>query len=284
VAATNSAVAALAARVDALERAPKNAQLRTEVAVTSMQTGDFAGALRHAERVVQENPRMVSAYVPLATATALTTPATAHVPYERMAAIVPEGPPLAAAGLADLALFQGRPADAVAILEPAITHQAHMKGALLANQYMTLAEAQAGLGQPDDALAAVDRALDNSRTDGILLPAARLLLELEHEPAAAALARELQTRATAEARAYAVIVDAEIALRHDDAEKAITSLRTLIAEQDLWLAHFALGNAYLQAGRDDDAEAEFEICHLRRGEAAMLFDDLPTLRYLRKLP
>jgi len=150
---------------------------------------------------------------------------------------------------------------------------------------MALAEAQAELGQPVEALNAVDLALDTSRADGVLLPAARLLLELDHEPAAAALARELQGRATNDARAYATIVDAEIAMRHGEVDKAIAALRALTEEQDLWLAHFVLGKAYLQAERFDEAEAEFELCHLRRGEAAMLFeDDLPTLRYLRKLP
>ena len=118
----------------------------------------------------------------------------------------------------------------------------------------------------------------------VLLPAARLYLTLEREPDALALARELHSRATEQARAYAGIVNAEIAMRRGDAARAIDTMRKIVESTDLWLAHFVLGTAYVQSQRYADAVGEFEMCGTRRGEAAILFmDDVPTLRYLAAL-
>jgi eukaryotic-like serine/threonine-protein kinase len=202
-----------------------------------------------------------------------------------MAAIKPEGASLAATGLADLALYQGRYNEAAEILELAITNDAHFGNRpALANNYLALAEARAGQGRPRDAITAVEHALDASRHDNVLLPAARLYLTLHREADALALARELHARATEQARAYAAIVNAEIAMLHGDALAAIDGLRNIVERTDFWLARFVLGTAYVQSQRYTDAVGEFEICGTRRGEAAILFtDDVPTTRYLASL-
>jgi lipopolysaccharide biosynthesis regulator YciM len=201
-----------------------------------------------------------------------------------MAAVKPEGESLAASGFADLALFEERPADAVAILEPAITHDAHMKLPGVAAKYLTLAEARADQGRPADAILAVDQALATSRHEDVLLPAAQLLVELDRESRAAALARELASRTTERAHAYSAIVNAQIAMHRGNAAGAIEMLRGVVQSTDLWLARFTLGTAFLQAQRFDEAQAEFATCQLRRSEAVTLFDDeTPTLRYLRVL-
>jgi tetratricopeptide (TPR) repeat protein len=266
----------------ALEKTPASARLRKDVAVYSLYAGDVAGAAREAEKAVQADPRLVTAYVPLAAAAMLTSPQTAHVPYERMAAIKPEGASLAAMGLADLALFEGQYDRAADILELAITNDAHFGNKpALANKYLALAEARVGQGRSSDAVTAVGHALDVSRHDNVLLPAARLYLTLHHEADAVALARELHARATEQARAYAGIVNAEIAMLHGNAATAIESLRDIVERTDLWLAHFILGTAYVQSQRYVDAVGEFEMCGTRRGEATILFmDDVPTTRYL----
>jgi tetratricopeptide (TPR) repeat protein len=72
--------------------------------------------------------------------------------------------------------------------------------------------------------------------------------------------------------------------RHNPAD-AVEALKTGLKAADLWLPHFALGVAYVEAGRYPDALAEFETCVKRRGEATALFlDDVPTVRYLATLP
>ena len=50
---------------------------------------------------------------------------------------------------------------------------------------------------------------------------------------------------------------------------------------DTWLIHFDLGRAYLETGLFVEADAEFERCLQRRGEAMELFaDDTPTYHYV----
>ena len=268
-----------------LQKAPTSARLRKDVAVYSLYAGDVAGAAREAEKAVKADPKLVTAYVPLAAAATLTNPQTAHVPYERMATIKPEGASLAAMGLADLALYQGRYDRAADILELAITNDAHFGNKpALANKYLALAEARVGQGRPNDAVTAIDHALDASRHDNVLLPAARLYLALHREAEAVALARELHARATEQARAYAGIVNAELALLQGNAATAIDMLRDIVERTDLWLAHFVLGTAYVQSQRYMEAVSELEMCGTRRGEATILFmDDVPTTRYLAAL-
>jgi tetratricopeptide (TPR) repeat protein len=283
----NPRVAArLAEKRMALQKTPTSAGLRKDVAVYSLYAGDVAGAAREAEAALKADPRLVTAYVPLAAAATLTNPRTAHVPYERVAAIKPQGASLAAMGLADLALYQGQYDRAADLLELAITNEAHFGNTpALANKYLALAEARVGQGRPKDAVAAVGHALEASRHDNVLLPAARLYVTLRREAEALALARELHARATEQARAYAGIVNAEIALLRGNAVAAIETLRDIVERTDLWLAHFVLGTAYVQSQRYVDAVDEFEMCGTRRGEAAILFmDDVPTTRYLAALP
>jgi tetratricopeptide (TPR) repeat protein len=277
--------AALAEKRRALARAPGSAALRKDVAVYSVYAGDLGGARHEAEQAVKTDPGLVAAYVPLAAAAALTAPETARLPYERMAAFKPEGASLAAVGLADLALYDRRHDDAAKILELAITDDAHFGNRPgLATKYLALAEARVGQGRTADAVTAVERALEASRHDNVLLPAARLFLALQREAEAAALARELHARATEQARAYAGIVNAEIAMRQGEAVRAIEDLRAIVAATDLWLARFVLGTAYMQSARYSDAISEFDVCGTRRGEATMLFmDDVPTIRYLSLL-
>ena len=251
----------------------------------SLKAGDIGGALRLAQQAVNIDPAMVSAYLPLATATALTNPAAARAPYERLATIAPAGPALAATGLADLALYEHRPADAIELLQPTLTNPAHMtQGPMLANQYMTMAEAQMDLGHAEEALTSVDQALGAARTESVLVPAARLLASLNHREEAMQLANELAAQAFESGGGYAAIIEAELAMQRGEMAAAIALLRASIARDDLWLAHFVLGTALLQDGRYDEAVAELELCERRRGEAAQLFtDDVPTLRYLADL-
>jgi serine/threonine protein kinase/tetratricopeptide (TPR) repeat protein len=276
----------LAEKRMALQKTPSSAELRKDVAVYSLYAGDVAGAAREAEAAVKADPRLAAAFVPLAVAATLTNPQTAHFPYERMAAIKPEGASLAAIGLADLALYQRQYDRAAGLLELAITNGAHIGNKpALANTYLSLAEARVGQGRPSDAVAAVEHALEASRHDNVLLPAARLYVTLRREAEALALARELHARATEQARAYAGIVNAEIALLRGNVVAAVDTLRDIVERTDFWLAHFILGTAYVQSQRYTEAVGEFEMCGTRRGEAAILFmDDMPTTRYLAALP
>jgi hypothetical protein len=53
----------------------------------------------------------------------------------------------------------------------------------------------------------------------------------------------------------------------------------------LWLVHYLLGVAYVEAGRFPEAIAEFDVCLKRRGEATAIFlDDVPSFRYWAPVP
>jgi hypothetical protein len=52
----------------------------------------------------------------------------------------------------------------------------------------------------------------------------------------------------------------------------------------VWLTHFDLGVAYVEAGRFVDAISELDLAQKRRGEATSIFlDDIPTYRMLAPL-
>jgi hypothetical protein len=66
--------------------------------------------------------------------------------------------------------------------------------------------------------------------------------------------------------------------------QAVESYREARAAADLWLARFALGIAYVEAGHHAEGLSELETCRSRRGEAtAVFFDDVPSFRYVAPL-
>ena len=95
----------------------------------------------------------------------------------------------------------------------------------------------------------------------------------------------LDNRLQKQSRAYAKIIDADLAMRHNRRASAIDTLREATKLADLWLARYEMGVAYAQAGAWPEALSEFDACEKRRGEATAVFlDDVPTVRYLARLP
>jgi tetratricopeptide (TPR) repeat protein len=71
------------------------------------------------------------------------------------------------------------------------------------------------------------------------------------------------------------------ALQGGDAPRAIKALTEAERLLDTWIGRFELGRAYLAAGEFVRADAEFDRCIKRRGEALELFlDNVPTYRFL----
>ena len=115
-------------------------------------------------------------------------------------------------------------------------------------------------------------------------PASLIAAGATEEPRAlaAALADDLQP----ELRAYARLLEGEIALRERRYVAASEALRGVRDLADLWWSRLALGIAYVEAGHPAEALGELEQCRRKRqGEAtAILLDDLPSIRYLAPLP
>ena len=252
---------------------------------TSFETSEDLRRAHEPEPPIQTTPQSPGAYQPLAAAAVLTSPDSARTAYERMAASGPAGASLAASGLADLALYQGRYSAAADILESAIARDARTPDREgLASKYLELAEARAGQGRRPAAMTAIGHALETSREESVLLPAARLYITLDRTDDARALARELDGTNDSTSRAYGRIVDAELALDRGDTAGAIETLRMVLKTTDLWLVRLVLGSAYLQSKQYPEAIAELNMCEVRQGEAAALLqDDEPSIRYVGML-
>jgi eukaryotic-like serine/threonine-protein kinase len=274
---------ALEAGRHATEMYPKDVLGRNNVAFYAMYAGDFATAEKEARAALELSPSFAKAYLALALSQlALGDADGATQTYERLKTSGPSGPSLAASGLADLALYQGREADASAILAKAVeSDQAAGDGAGAANKFANLAEAQLVLGRTREALSAADRATSLSKDEGPQFVAARIYLQAGREVKAQAIANELGSRLEADAQAYAHLIRGEALLKHGNARQAIESFQNAEKLADTWLGRFDLGRAYWEAKAYTQADSEFDLCLKRRGEATAVFlDDLPTYHYL----
>jgi serine/threonine protein kinase/Tfp pilus assembly protein PilF len=270
-----------------VEIAPKDVINRANLALYGMYAGDFATAADEARAVLTQDATAYRSYLPLAMAAiAKGDFEAARSAYADMSKSGPPGSSLATLGLADLALYQGRFHDAGALLIKGIVEdQARANTSGLAAKSVALAESHLGEGKTRLAIDAARRALKLLGTGPTAVPAARVLIAagVTEEPRtlAAALADNLQP----EFRAYARLLEGEIALRD---RRYVAASEALLAGQalaDLWWSRLALGIAYVEAGHPAEALGELELCRKRQGEAtAIMLDDLPSIRYLAPLP
>ncbi len=274
---------ALAEGRRALEIYPKSIPLKNNVALYAMYAGDFDAAIRESQAVLQLNPTFAKAYVCLALSQAAQgSIADAAKTYARLETTGGWGASLAAIGSADLALAQGRAADAISILEKGVERDLIEKKAdAAARKLLALAEAHLARGQTAAAQAAAERAVAQSQGENILLPAGRVFLEAGKESRALSLASELSKRFEPDARAYAKLLEGEAKTKRGQGREAISDFEAARQISDTWLGRFLLGRSYLEAKAFPEADAELEACAKRRGEAVALFlDEIPSFRYL----
>jgi len=267
----------------ALEIYPKNETSRTNYALYAMYAGDFATAATEARRVVEQNPAVAKAYLPLAMgALAQGDFPAAEDAYARMTKTGAQGASLGSIGAADVALYQGRFADAARILEAGIAADEQARNtAGLAAKLLALAEVRAETGAMGAAVETATRALAIGPDEAIVVPAARMLLHAGRDAEASRLAATLGQQLQPQRQAYARILQGEIALSGRRYADAVNSFRAAQKLADVWLGRYELGIAYLQAGHHAEALAELELAYKRRGEATAIFlDDVPSFRYL----
>jgi serine/threonine protein kinase/tetratricopeptide (TPR) repeat protein len=201
---------------------------------------------------------------------------------QKLAALSPLGASVAASGLADIALYEGRFNEAASILGRGIAadlaagnrDRAATKSAALA---------YTRLQQKDNtkAVVAAQQALGHSQAANIKFFAGRVFIEAgdfaKGKTLAAALGGEPQT----EPRALAKILEADLALKGKQPKQAIGLLTEANKLLDTWLGHFDLGRAHFDDGALLAADSEFDGCLRRRGEAlSLLLDEEPTYGYL----
>src|SRR5215831_3849497 len=258
---------------------PKNTIYRNNVGLYAMYAGDFDAAIREQKRALELNPSLVLGYVGTAVPQlALGHPDEAIATYRQLEKLGPDGLSAAAAGLADVALYQGRLDEAIKILgEGSNKDTADKNPDAAAAKLATLSQAQLLAGKASEAVHSAERALAASHEVPIQFWAARAYVGANQDAKALAIVHDLGGRLDADPQAYSKLLEGEIQLKHNKAQDALKLFLDSRKLADTWMGHFDAGRAYVELGAFAEADSELETCQKHRGEATALFlDESPT--------
>ena len=267
----------------AVALAPKNLMARMNFSLLACFTGDFKTCNDGGQKVIRDNPSYHEGYLVVAYALqGQGKMEKASQTYKTLGSLGARGASLAAAGLANIALYQGRYREAAQILEKAAATDVSAKEPdRAADDFAMLGDAELLMGEKQSALGAAEKALTYSQSAKIKFLAARVFLQAGDAARARKLASELASGLEAEPQAYAQLILGEAALQEKDPKDALQFLTTAKKLADMWIVHLDLGRTYLEAGDFVQADSEFDTCLKRRGEALEVFtDDMPTYSYL----
>lgn len=264
---------------------PRNVIRRNNAALFAMYAGNFDAAITLANDVLQLNPEFVKAFVAKALSQlALGLPDQASSTWNALDALdSATAKSFAASGRIDLALFQGKDAEALDRLTSAIAAD-RAAGALVSvgRRLAIRSEVLLAQGNRGGALRAAREAVTLGREESILYVAGRSLIGVGQPAEALALATDLDNRLEDEPRIYAALLQGEAALADSRPRDALTQFEAAQKLADTWLGRLSLGRAYLALGAFPEAAAEFDRCLARKGEATAVFlDDLPSYRFMR---
>jgi serine/threonine-protein kinase len=259
---------------------PRLVVARSNLVCYSLAVGDAEQALNEARDVIAQFPH-VPTYLRAfaAAASALLGRAEDVEAFRREL----EGHAPSAGALlgADLALYEGRLRDAVAMLEAATKSTEAAKDPTEAEAvWAMLAEALLRQGN----LVRAREAAMHVKGSPEMLVSFRVarVLAAAGKPEEARLIRErIASRPGERAPLLARLIDADVLLGRHSPLAAMDALGDIGTTAGSWLAHAERGVAAFEAGRLDDAERELGIAvQLRAVGAASFFDDTTTLRYL----
>jgi serine/threonine protein kinase/tetratricopeptide (TPR) repeat protein len=267
----------------AVQLAPKNLMARINFSLDACYAGDFQTCEREAREVRKLNPSYEEGFLALAYAQlGQGQLAKATEAYQELQKLGPRGASLAACGLANLALYEGRYRQAVQILESGLAADLSAKEPdQAADKLSMLADAELLREEKRQAIVYAEKALANSQSAKIRFLAARTYIAAGETAKGRALGAKLGSELLAEPQAYAKLIQGEAALKDHDSKQALQLLSDAKNLVDIWIVHYDLGLAYLDAGLFVEADSEFQRCLERRGEAMELFtDDMPTYTYV----
>jgi len=273
---------ALEAAQHAVEIVPQGVGQRLNLGFISTFAGDFAASEKQARAALEINPSAPQAYMVLAEAQLGQGQIDkAAGSYHQLEKFGPQGGSTAAAGLADLAAYQGKYAEAVRILTQGAGADVAAKMAdNAARKYAALANLEELQGHNAAALSDIGNALANSQSTPIQFLAAIGYVDAGDLAKAQKLAASLSSQRSSEPQAYGKIVAGLIALKKKDANEGVKQITAANDLLDTWIGRFELGRAYVEAGAFTEADSEFDQCVKRRGEAIELFmDNVPTYAY-----
>jgi len=272
----------------AVEEARQDVNIRpsaaglANVALFSSYGGDFQSGERESRRLQQLMPSFEYGQLPLAFAqVGQGELSQAAETYQKLASVSTPAASLAASGLADLDLYQGRLVEAIRILEQGAAADLKAdRNDSAADKFAALAYTRLLRGQAREAQAAAEKALALSQAAKIKFLAARVFVESGDLPKAQKLADSLVADILSEPQAYGKIIEGEVLFKRGDRGEAIKRLVEANNLLDTWIGHFELGRTYVEAGAFAEATSEFDRCISRRGETLALFlDEVPTAAY-----
>jgi serine/threonine protein kinase/tetratricopeptide (TPR) repeat protein len=263
----------------AVELNPDNIHIQFNLVWYAAGAGQFEVAEQRVRSIIENNPDFLYAYAILAPVElAQGENEKARETYEQIENKSDTGVSMAAHGLADMALYEGRLKDAQAILRRGIEvdknndwkYKAAQKQLLLAQAYFLQ-------GNNQSAIEEADRALETFRNEETIFSAAEIYIQAGEISKARSMAAELNVKVQPVHQSYAKIIGGELSLARGDIPGAISLFQEAVGIVDTWLGRFAMGKAYLKAKEYTEAYSEFEACLKRRGESISVFlDDLPT--------
>jgi serine/threonine protein kinase/tetratricopeptide (TPR) repeat protein len=267
----------------AVQIAPKDLIARMNLSLFACYSGDFQTCEREGREAQKLNPLLEECYLVLAYAQlGQGQLSQATEIYQKLQKVSERGAFLAASGLANLALYEGRYRQALQILDESVaTDVAAKKPDRAADNFVMLSYAELLRGEKQPALAAAEKALANSQSTKIRFLAARTFVAAGETAKARKLAAILGSELRAEPQAYAKLIEGEAAMQEKHPSNAIQAFTDANKLLDTWIGWFDLGRAYLESGLFVEADSEFDRCLKRRGEALEFFDDgMPTYSYL----
>lgn len=274
---------AMEAAREGLKIMPNNVMARMNSSLYSCYANDFQSCGRGGREVLQLNPSyeeafLVVAYAELGQGQLSQTAAE----YQELEKVSARGASLAASGLANLALYEGRFQEGIQILQKGAAADLTAKNpASAADKFVMLAYANLWRGDKQAAASAAHRALALRQSAKIRFLAARVLVDAGEIAEARRIANGLASEIYAEPQAYAKLLLGEANLKDHNPSQAIQLFTGAADLLDTWIGHFDLGRAYLEAGAFGEADSEFDTCIRRRGEVLELFmDDMPTYSFL----
>lgn len=276
---------ALAQSAQLLEIYPGRTLYHANHAQYAIYAGDIVTAAAAAQKVLAEDPSFFKSYMIMAIVSLYDGDVAAAVnTYERMAETGVRGASLANIGIADIALYEGRYDDAIAILQEGIAvDQAENNERGVGTKTIALAQATIAKGDVAEGVQIVTD-LAATRGDGQLVPSAEIFAATGQFDDAFKIAEQYRPQLRPSARSYASLIDGINALHQDEYNIALDSLKVALESADLWIVRYYLAQAYLGAGYPVEASAEFTSLIERRSEAGgMFFDDVPTWRYTASL-
>jgi len=265
-----------------VELVPKGAQPRLNLAFYSSLGGDFQAGEREARAALELSPSAPGYLFVAESQLGQGQLSQAAETYHTLEKLDSSGASIASSGLADLAAYQGRFTDAIAILEKGAAADLTAKDAEnAATKYVALGRIQLWRGERRPALEAADKAFALNQDVSVRFSAAPVYVDAKELIKAQKLASNLASELKTEPQVYGSIIEAKIALKRGDKRAGINKLLEANKLLDTWIGHFELGRAYLDAALFVEADSEFERCIRRRGEVMELFqDNVPTYALL----